>query len=527
SARRAAPDANSLFPRGWWAVFLIVLALELGACTWAVLGGDVPWPAGWLDIRIAAWVVLHVPAYALAVVLLLLAALIVPRAIRPQIWSPTSIALAAAAPLIAIPWITAMIASLVTNRAFRPFDDESVSNEAPATMSGARERKLALLSSPTQGSGWWTVVALVEATAGLVVSAAVIWPEAWISGLPPAGHAVLSLLQSMRFVLIWGLALIGFGHLLAAAFGWWWEAWEEGGLVSWLSPVVLLAPMLVFLSSALLTGLGRDVIGPGGIALGVAVRDSAIFWGLMSLYGVYYLVSSWEAMQRHVVTAVLGYVLCGPLLLAGWEQGRIETHAIACQGRLSTLAAGLRQYAETYGQLPPPAVLNEHREPLLSWRVLILPFLGEEQLYGQFNLQQPWDSPQNLPLLNQRPDLFLCDELRWDDRTSTLIVGVVGEETLFPPDGGATSWDLKGSGGKTLLLLETNPDFKVPWSAPQDLSVDDLSGGAVVSNHGTRRLAVTADGMSDDLRPLNGLDAEPQPLEMRFRRTSAGVAVPE
>ena len=43
--------------------------------------------------------------------------------------------------------------------------------------------------------------------------------------------------------------------------------------------------------------------------------------------------------------------------------------------------------------------------PLLSWRVAILPFIGEQNLYNRFRLDQPWDSPHNIALLPLMPAL--------------------------------------------------------------------------------------------------------------------------
>ena len=42
-------------------------------------------------------------------------------------------------------------------------------------------------------------------------------------------------------------------------------------------------------------------------------------------------------------------------------------------------------------------------KPLLSWRVHLLPFLEENELYEQFKLDEPWDSPHNIKLLDQMP----------------------------------------------------------------------------------------------------------------------------
>ena len=356
----------------------------------------------------------------------------------------------------------------------------------------------------------------------LVVSAALYFPVPWLDVLPPQGTAFVESVRSWGTPLRWGLACLGLAHLLSAAFAWSWETWEEGGLVAWLSPVVLLAPLLVFLTVGLLLALGRDVMGPEGIGLTIAVRDAVLFWGLLSLYGLFYLVTSWEAMRRHAISAVIGYVLCGPMLLAGWEQVRIDAHGVKCRARLSMVATGIRQYAEAYGQLPPPAVLDDTGAPLLSWRVLILPFVGEQPLYDRFRLNEAWDSPHNAELLSQRPDMFRCDEVRWDDTALTLVQAVVGEETLFSPRGGVDSAQLRGRSGETVMLVEVNHALGVPWSAPHDLVFDKLRPDSLLSNHRERHLAVTAEGKPDELQPPNNFDGSPLPAWSRFVRPSAG-----
>lgn len=42
----------------------------------------------------------------------------------------------------------------------------------------------------------------------------------------------------------------------------------------------------------------------------------------------------------------------------------------------------------------------------LSWRVLLLPHLGEEALFLKFKLDEPWDSAANLPLVAQMPKVY-------------------------------------------------------------------------------------------------------------------------
>src|SRR5262249_7367750 len=49
----------------------------------------------------------------------------------------------------------------------------------------------------------------------------------------------------------------------------------------------------------------------------------------------------------------------------------------------------------------PTNTFGPNGQPLLSWRVHLLPYLGEQALYNQFRLDEPWDGPNNKRLLDQ------------------------------------------------------------------------------------------------------------------------------
>jgi hypothetical protein len=51
----------------------------------------------------------------------------------------------------------------------------------------------------------------------------------------------------------------------------------------------------------------------------------------------------------------------------------------------------------------PIDLVTADGKPLLSWRVVILPYVGEEDLYKQFKLNEPWDSAHNKKLIPKIP----------------------------------------------------------------------------------------------------------------------------
>ncbi len=66
---------------------------------------------------------------------------------------------------------------------------------------------------------------------------------------------------------------------------------------------------------------------------------------------------------------------------------------------LRTLALAMHAYAEKHGHLPAPAIYGKDGKALLSWRVALLPYLDQGNLYKLFHLSESWDSPHNRKLL--------------------------------------------------------------------------------------------------------------------------------
>jgi RNA polymerase sigma factor (sigma-70 family) len=106
--------------------------------------------------------------------------------------------------------------------------------------------------------------------------------------------------------------------------------------------------------------------------------------------------------------------------------------------QLRTLGAAILNYHAAFGHLPAPAMVDEKAKPLLSWRVAILPFLEQNELYRQFKLDEPWDGPHNKKLLAKMPAVF-APVRKTRAATATYFQYIVGPEAIF------TSHRLRGS----------------------------------------------------------------------------------
>jgi hypothetical protein len=139
------------------------------------------------------------------------------------------------------------------------------------------------------------------------------------------------------------------------------------------------------------------------------------------------------------------------------------------------LMLALLNYESAKKNLPPAAICDKDGKPLLSWRVAILPFLDEIELYKQFHLDEPWDSPHNSTLIKKMPDIYADPSRKlaaFARDGKTTYQAPVGPETAFFNTEGAFVRDFKDGLSNTVLVVERDPSNAVVWTKPEDWNVD-------------------------------------------------------
>jgi hypothetical protein len=130
----------------------------------------------------------------------------------------------------------------------------------------------------------------------------------------------------------------------------------------------------------------------------------------------------------------------------------------------------MHNYYGTYRQFPPAAVCGQDGKPLLSWRVLILPFIEQEALYKKFKLDEPWDSPHNIQLVTQMPPVYGPYRNKITSDGMTYFRVFVGPGAAFEGTKGLTSADFKDGASNTFMIVEAwDP---IPWTKPEELTYD-------------------------------------------------------
>lgn len=153
-----------------------------------------------------------------------------------------------------------------------------------------------------------------------------------------------------------------------------------------------------------------------------------------------------------VVIAIIS-ILMG-LLLPAVNMAREAGRRTTCQNNLRQIGIALNAYHQQYQAFPPGGVEwrppHDHTKRQLAWSAFLLPFLDEQNLYDQLDLQQAFDSPANATAASRIISVYVCpsgeriDSLV-DGRGPSDYGGIYGERISSPnsPPKGIMLYDRK------------------------------------------------------------------------------------
>ena len=159
------------------------------------------------------------------------------------------------------------------------------------------------------------------------------------------------------------------------------------------------------------------------------------------------------------------------------QKMRTEAARHSRMNNFKQLALGMNNYESAKGAFPAAANYDAEGKPLLSWRVHILPYMEEMELYNQFHLDEPWDSEHNRKLIDQMPELYTDPDSTVrkaiGDAGRTTFVGAVGKGLMFDGMEGTKFKDIaKDGSSNTIFVVEVVPERAVVWTKPDDWQVD-------------------------------------------------------
>jgi hypothetical protein len=224
----------------------------------------------------------------------------------------------------------------------------------------------------------------------------------------------------------------------------------------------------------------------------------------------------WTILVTGLITIFAGLIV-SPFLR--------QAHKDRCSKQLKRLGLAMQEFHEAHGHFPAAAITDKNETPLLSWRVAILPQLGYQSLYDAFHRDEPWNSPHNLALAAQMPEVFRCPSLSDGRASFTCYQVVVGPKpelgsigTMFEWARGVEIREATDGTSNTVLIAETNR--AIPWTQPGDPPFDrDGPPPQFSSGHSGGFHVIFADGWVRFIRS----SIEPRTLKSLLTRDGSEV----
>ena len=227
----------------------------------------------------------------------------------------------------------------------------------------------------------------------------------------------------------------------------------------------------------------------------------------LSILGISYLAKQAGAKVNLGVVAVLliiGLILVGLLMPAVQSTHHGRRHA--CPNNLRQIGLALASYHDRHGRYPPAYVADAEGKPLVSWRVLLLPYMNQGVLYNQWkqHRDEPWNGPNNSRLSQTALNSFHCPS-ETSPITDTSYVAVVGAGTIWPGRAQSRNAQITDGTSNTLIVVEV-ANSGINWMEPRNLDFDERapginprSGQGISSNHPAYVCVLFADGRSQTL----------------------------
>jgi hypothetical protein len=138
---------------------------------------------------------------------------------------------------------------------------------------------------------------------------------------------------------------------------------------------------------------------------------------------------------------------------------------------LTLLTQAMHEYHDVNDHFPPAAIHDKDGKALLSWRVLLLPYLAQDDLFKQFHLDESWDSKHNKALLARMPSPYappVPDKTK--EEIGTFYQVFAGKGTIFEGTEGVSIDEITDGTSKTIMVVEAAE--AVPWTKPADVAYD-------------------------------------------------------
>ncbi len=142
---------------------------------------------------------------------------------------------------------------------------------------------------------------------------------------------------------------------------------------------------------------------------------------------------------------------------------------------LKQIGLALHNFHDANNALPA-AIFDGNGKPLLSWRVAILPYIEQQELYQEFDLTKSWDDPHNKKLLAKMPKIYVVPGTD-AAKGLTHYRALIGPGTVMEPIkdengklAGRNLTQLPDGTSNCIVIVEAKDSTE--WTRPDDLPYD-------------------------------------------------------
>jgi hypothetical protein len=152
----------------------------------------------------------------------------------------------------------------------------------------------------------------------------------------------------------------------------------------------------------------------------------------------------------------------------------IGTARTKTQNNLKQIGLACHNYHDTMGQFPTN-IVGPDGKVLFSWRVAILPFIEQDNMWKQLDLTKPWDDPNNAKVLEKMPNVFRVYGRDAEKGKTYLQMPyspqhVPGGSPFLVPGRRTSFANITDGTSNTIMVVEATD--AVSWAKPDDLLFD-------------------------------------------------------
>ena len=174
-------------------------------------------------------------------------------------------------------------------------------------------------------------------------------------------------------------------------------------------------------------------------------------------------------MNAEVGTALQKAIVAMP------EYARVGSNEAKSMNNLKQIMLAFHNYESANGFLPGD-VVDKNGKALMSWRVQLLPYLEQENLYRQLDFTKSWDDPKNAKVLAKMPAVFKIEGREATDANSTYFQLFTSPKALE----GGSPYLIPGLRRRFISITDGSSNTfgvveatdAVNWAKPGDMTYD-------------------------------------------------------